>query len=507
MQTLFLPDLKLTRDQTDFGLHRDVKKSESSLVGMVLAGRYQVLEAMDASSFKAHDLALDQTVTVREVLPESQCGCDFWREKAYRLASMRDPNFLNILEVISEKGREFVISEHQRGQSIEEFLKKGSPFAPEDVLALMAPLTGALHLAASLGCCPNHISARCLFTETRRSHEDNSLLPSPPQLPSFFLRLDVGEALRSSREIAPPFLAWNARKAGSKRIIVRYVALLTYQLFGGEAGEATTVKHWFKPIRQLGDAGNSVLYRGLRGWPSFRTGEGFFHILSSAIRSGACHSSEYNEHAFHPHQRSLAYPGTNDVLRRFNRDTECLAVGLLGAVLLTALAFAVLLPEHYQKSPDLAKQSEQAKSYSLPKAGAGAPLALVNLNTGESLDQQDPETLARGDPSLIGTASNQNPVQMKDDSKVVPSSMSAPSPELNRALAQRNGSKWSAMRRQDSAATRRIGHKSSARPKFFDVKMQLIALWHRSLLQNEKAPGWSVFRNSNRKKKAVAKEP
>jgi hypothetical protein len=35
------------------------------LAGTVLARRYKILERTDGDSFKAHDLALDQTVTVR----------------------------------------------------------------------------------------------------------------------------------------------------------------------------------------------------------------------------------------------------------------------------------------------------------------------------------------------------------------------------------------------------------------------------------------------------------
>src|SRR6266481_1770599 len=57
----------------------------------------------------------------------------------------------------------------------------------------------------------------------------------------------------------------------------------------------------------------------------------------------------------------MAYPGTNDVFRRFNRDTEWLAAGLLGVVLFAALAFAFLVPERYLRTADLTTEGSPAK--------------------------------------------------------------------------------------------------------------------------------------------------
>jgi hypothetical protein len=504
MQTLFLPDAAPTKDQTNFRLDLDVRESESPFVGTVLAGRYKILEAIDAETFKAHDLAFDQTVTVRERSPASQSGCDTWRKKARQLASVRNPNFLNVLDVISERSREFVISERHRGKSIAELLEEGSRFGLDDVFALMAPLAGALDLAATFACVPNQISVRWLFQEARRSSTDDPKESSPRELPPFFIKLDVWELVRPRKNISPPFLNWRAPKAGSKRLAVRYVATLTYELFGAETGEETQVKRWFKPVGQLRDAGNSILCRGLQGSPFFRTGESFFHRLDLVIRSGANQSTECYEAMFQTRDQTFAYPGANDVLRRFNRDTEWLAIGLLGAVFLTAMAFAVLLPEHYQRAPDVAREARQARSYSLPNAEGAIPFAVADLNTKRFPRGANPETLTRVDQELAEISSKQ-PAQIEAGTKAAPSSVLAPRTETDRTFAQRNGSKWSSIRRQDPAVIRgKIGlerSRSSGRPKFFGVKMQLIALWHRSLLQNEKLPGWEIFPNSNRKKK------
>ncbi len=75
----------------------------SSLVGTVLARRYKIVESIDLDSFKAHDLILDQTVTVRQALQTSQRDGDAWRQKVQQLALVRDPNLLNVLDVMFDK--------------------------------------------------------------------------------------------------------------------------------------------------------------------------------------------------------------------------------------------------------------------------------------------------------------------------------------------------------------------------------------------------------------------
>jgi hypothetical protein len=64
---LFLIAPSPRKDETDFRSDHDGKMASPSLVRTVLARRYKILETVDLDSFKAHDLALDQTVTVRRV--------------------------------------------------------------------------------------------------------------------------------------------------------------------------------------------------------------------------------------------------------------------------------------------------------------------------------------------------------------------------------------------------------------------------------------------------------
>src|SRR6202035_4005646 len=116
MRTLLLLELGSRKDQVNFRSDRHVKTSESSLAATILAGRYRVLETIDVDSFKAHDLALDQTVTVRKELLTSPHDSDLCRQKVRHLASVRNVSFLNVIDLVCEKSGDFVITEHPHGQ-------------------------------------------------------------------------------------------------------------------------------------------------------------------------------------------------------------------------------------------------------------------------------------------------------------------------------------------------------------------------------------------------------
>ena len=65
-------------------------------------------------------------------------------------------------------------------------------------------------------------------------------------------------------------------------------------------------------------------------------------------------------------------PATDDVLRRFNRDTEWLATGILGAMVSATLVLAALIQEGPPKSVDQAKERQTGGN------------ALVNANPSRS---------------------------------------------------------------------------------------------------------------------------
>ena len=193
MRTLFLPASISRTEQPHLQSNRDDKKTARPLLKRFLARRYKILERIGLDGFKAHDLALAQTVRVRQALLTSQRAGDNWCLKVQQLALVRDRRFLNVLDVISDKSSDFVVTERPRGHSLADLLRERSRLDPEDVLRLLSPLADALDLAAAYSCCPNPISTCWLFTEAKSAcamdPEQRSLSDWPP----FLVKLDVWE--------------------------------------------------------------------------------------------------------------------------------------------------------------------------------------------------------------------------------------------------------------------------------------------------------------------------
>ena len=279
--------------------------------------------------------------------------------------------------------------------------------------------------------------------------------------------------------------------------------LLTYELLGGEKKKEGEVKRWFKPVNGLGDAGNSILYDGLQGSPRFETSEDFFHKLESAIRSGAGASRALPAPALQTREHSVALPDTNEVMRRFNRDTGWLATGVLGAVVFAALVLAVLVQDRHPKAVDLTEETVQARGDLLLNANFATRFTVVGLNGKSSTGK-----MTSGQASNVGHAfteisSEEIPSSQIEAAASTPTPVLAFTPEINHITAPANASSWSPVHWQDSARVSRpkvpnVGYRSSVRSRFVDVKMRLIALWHQSLVRSERSRSWTLFSNSNK---------
>jgi hypothetical protein len=499
---LFLIAPSLRNDQTDFRSDRDGKMTGSSIVGTILARRYKILEKIDVGSFKAHDLVLDQTVTVRQALLTSQRAGDIRRQKVQHLALVRNPNFLNVLDVIFDRSSDFVITERPRGHSIADLLRERLRFDLEDVLRLVTPLAGALDLAAAFGCCPSPISTCWLFTETTSSFALDPEKLSLSDWPRFLVKLDVWELLRPRENSTWPFLTSNAPSGCSRSFAVRQAALLVYELLGGEKKKESEVKRWFKPVNGLGDGGNSILYRGLQGSPRFKSCECFLQKLKSAIQSGKQESRALPASALAPQETSVFLPDTNDVIRKFNRDTRWVAIGVLGAVVFAGLMLALLVQERYPNAVDNTGEAVQAGGNLLLNTNI-ATLAENVVLTGKSSTAEIAPGEARSvDQEFTKISPKENSFSQMEAAASTQSPVSAITPEIDHHALQTNASSWIPAHWQD--AGRAIGlnvprrrSRSSVRPRFVDVKMRLIALWHQSLAQSEKSRTWT-FSNSNK---------
>ncbi len=251
-----------------------------------------------------------------------------------------------------------------------------------------------------------------------------------------------------------------------------------------EKKEEGQVKRWFKPGSQLSEAAGDG-------------GPGALHAPASQTR-------EY----------SVAPPDTNDVISRFNRDTEWLATLVMGAVVSAALMLAVLVQNRHPKAVDLTEEAVQAGDDLLLNANPVTHFTVVDSIGKTSTRETTSGQATSVDHAFTEISPQENPSSQMKAAGSSPAPVLAFAPEVNRQDMQANASSWIPAHWQDSG--RVIGLKvpraismSSVRPRFVDAKMRLIALWHQSLARSERSRSWTLFSKSNtgdRKKVSYAAE-
>jgi hypothetical protein len=285
---------------------------------------------------------------------------------------------------------------------------------------------------------------------------------------------------------------------------VRQAALLTYELLGGEKKKEGQVKRWFKPVSELSDAANGILYVGLQGSPLFETSESFFHKLEAAIQSGEGGPRALQAPASQTRVHSVALPDTNDVIRRFNRDTAWLATSVLGAVVSAALLFAVMVQDRHPKTVDLTAKAVQAGGDLLLNANSATLFKGVGLKGKNSTGEITSGQASSVDHAFTEISPKENPSSQMEAAASTSTPVLAFTPEINHINAQANATSWSPAHWQDSVRVirlkiRNVRYRSSVVLRSVDVKMRLIALWHQSLARSEKSRSWTAFSNFNRR--------
>jgi hypothetical protein len=500
MQTLSLPRPLPGRNEMDLPSGCSIKTSESQ-PRIILAGRYRVSKKIGAGIFKAQDLALDQTVMVRGPFRSPKGYGDLWRKKARQLALVRNPHFLNVLDVVSEESGDFLVSEHPRGKSVAELLRERSSFDVEDVLTLMISLASALDLAAFFTYSPRLISARYVFTESKHWIAVSPEEPSFSELAQLCVRLDVSELVTPMRNIGSSCLISKPLRRGFKRLAVRQAALLTYELLGGDPEDGIEVKRRFRPIGDLCKSSNAVLYNGLLGSPGCRTSESFIQKLEEARGSGSSKAKLWSVPAFQTKEDSTFSAHTNEVLRRFNRETKRLIAGVLSVVTFSALAFAVLVPERQLKMADLKQEASQSKPSSLFNAAFSMLFGKEEMNAKSRINGHVPVREPRVSPGLAEYSPAENLETIEAIAAQTANPVLVLNSQINQLHEQPNGSKWSPEPKDSARAIRIVFPRKRHKPSdHLNVKMRLLALWHQSLARNS-SRGWTLFSAKGEEKK------
>jgi hypothetical protein len=125
----------------------------------------------------------------------------------------------------------------------------------------------------------------------------------------------------------------------------------------------------------------------------------------------------------------MAYAGTNDVLRRFNRDTEFLAAGLSSDVFCAALLFAVLMPESRNDVHNDLREAWRAKSDLVVNAEAAGHFRIAPLKAKKS---ESLEVATNNDQKFDEISAKEDLPDTKTSAELTPFSAIVSGPDMGR---------------------------------------------------------------------------
>lgn len=176
---------------------------------------------------------------------------------------------------------------------------------------------------------------------------------------------------------------------------------------------------------------------------------------------------------------SAALTATEEVIRRFNRDTQLLTVEVVVALAFAMLVLGVVVRERNSEATDLAEQERQtsrdllvsANSHTFAKEG--------------SFDKDDFMGEITTEPTVSESPVTADVFPWRESSSI-------------------GGGNSESARTTVSAVTRKMKHRSSVRLRFVDVKARLIALWHQSLARSQEPRTWTgALDSAKRQRKRI----
>ena len=111
----------------------------------------------------------------------------------------------------------------------------------------------------------------------------------------------------------------------------------------------------------------------------------------------------------------------DDVLKRFNRDTRFVAVGVFGVLLLTALGFVFLVPERHPVTAGLSWSASQTKSGSSLPADDATLFRSAHMSTNKASSAVTSATLLLADQGSTASSSKENPGRTEAAGTSIPS--------------------------------------------------------------------------------------
>ena len=203
--------------------------------------------------------------------------------------------------------------------------------------------------------------------------------------------------------------------------------------------------------------------------------------------------------ALRTRENSGPLPDTNDVMRRFNRETGRLTTLVLRAATSAAFMLAVLVQDRHPTALDFTEEVIQAGDELAQNANSGTFLTNVALQGKMSPDEITTGQARSVDHAFIETIPKENP------SALTPASVLAPPPasvRISQAVKLPTTAKIAPRAKRQKF--RSAKYLSPVALRSGSVKTRLLALWHQSLARSGKSRNWVGFSNLNDKFKKKA---
>ncbi len=267
-------------------------------VGVVLAGRYRILDVLGETNtgraFRAFDDVRQGDVRILVLHPEflgDAAGCTGLERAVERLKPVQHPHLLGVFDFETIEQASFLALEWTNGFSLLELLRARRELEAGETLALLSQAAAGVDHALSLGLGGLEFGLHQLFVHFPQPVAKAAVLRAPlADWPEFVLKI---YPLAFTRDLAssPTWAGGQTMVGGAAAAkpdaadarprYLQALAALGYELLGGTlsavAGGAAGAR--YTPLSTLSEEGNEVLRRALDPARSFASAEEFCAAL------------------------------------------------------------------------------------------------------------------------------------------------------------------------------------------------------------------------------------
>ncbi|MCL2816839.1 MAG: PASTA domain-containing protein [Clostridiales bacterium] len=129
-----------------------------SLIGKVFNERYEILQQIGAGGmavvYKAQDLVLDRTVTIKILRDEFANDADFvrrFKREARSVAGLSHENIVGFYDVGLEDNMQYIVMEYVEGTTLKEYIGKFAPLPVEEAVSIMCQILEGIQYAHEFG--------------------------------------------------------------------------------------------------------------------------------------------------------------------------------------------------------------------------------------------------------------------------------------------------------------------------------------------------------------------